>query len=684
MHAVGQSEEGFTAEFREFRASTGMERYPDCLPALNAEAPNIAFGNRSMMDLKSALLQSRLRILASLLNAAVALSLPGCSGIEKAPPQSTSTRSKSSFTLDVPEIMRGTVGSETILRGYQAQTSPGYQPIIARGYGLVVGLNGTGSHNMAPRLRQYMLQEASRNGVGNPKFGEQIGELSPEKLLDSADTAVVIVEAVVPQGAPKGTRFDVRVFAEPTTDTRSLEGGTLWTTMLRPGNLSMGGKQATELARASGPVFINPFAPNGAEAAGIVETSGRVLNGGEILKDMPLKLQLANPSHARAEVLVMAINTRFPIEPGQSQNTARGESDEQIEITIPPSWHDRTEEFIKVMMHTTIAQSNPEAAATYVKRTMLANPSGNAEPATYRWQALGPRVIPVIKDLYDHPEEFPRLAALRAGARLDDGSVIPHVIDMAEHGSSINRLQAVILLEDMRSNPQIDMCLRKLLNSDDVELRLRAYEALVERNDPFLDRYIVDGKFVLDVVRSDKPMMYITQLGQPRIAIFGPKLELDRPLTVSIWNNQLMLKSDVDETDVEVYYRAPSQNEGVVLHAKPGLTDFVQFLAHKTTIEQPEPGLNLSYGETVGALYQIWRGRHINADFKMEQDRILAAIRRLQVEGEGLEADRPELSEDSTNAAPPTSDLGRLEEAPPVSVPSNSTKSLPQGSPQPK
>lgn len=636
-----------------------------------------------MTPLKSFLLRSCLRCASLALGLAAILSLPGCSDIEKAPPQSTSTRSKVSFTLDVPEIMRGTVGSETIIRGYQAQTSPGYRPVIARGYGLVVGLNGTGSRNMPPQLRQYMLQEASRNGVGNPKYGQEINELSPEKLLDSTNTAVVIVEAVVPQGAPAGTRFDVRVSAAPSSDTTSLEGGILWTTLLRPGTLSMGGKQATELAKASGPVFINPFAPNGAEAAGIVETSGRVLNGGEVLKDLPLKLQLANPSHARAEVLTMAINTRFPIEPGQSQNTARGESDEQLEITIPPSWHDNTEEFVKLLMHTTIAQTNPESAATFVKRTMLLNPSGNAEPATYRWQALGPRVIPIIKDLYDHPEEYPRLAALRAGAKLDDGSVIPHVIDMAEHGSSINRLQAVLLLEGMRPNPQIDVCLRKLLNEDDVELRLRAYEALVERNDPFLDRYVIAGKFVLDVVESNKPLMYITQLGQPRIAIFGPKLELDQPLTFSIWNNQLMLKRDVAETDVEVYYRPENEESGVILRSKADLTDFVMFLAHKTTIESPEPGLNLSYGKTVGALYQIWRGRHINADFKMEQDRILAAIRRLQMEGDGLEADRPEFSEEPDDGAVPQSDLGLLEAAP-VSVPANTTRSLPQGSQPPK
>ena len=617
--------------------------------------------------------------------AAVLICVAGCSGVEKAPPQPTSSRVSRSFELDVPEIMRGTVGSETILRGYQAVTSPGYRPLIARGYGLVVGLQGTGSRQIPPQLRQYMLQEAARNGIGNVRYGETIGELTPEQLIDSPNTAVVVVEAIVPQGAPKGTQFDVRVSAAPgTTEQVSLEGGILWTTLLRPGPLAMGGRQATELAHARGPIFLNPFAESGIVGSdGINKSAGRVLNGGETTEDMPLKLSLANPSHARAQVLVTAINTRFPEEPGQRQTTARGESDESIEITVPPSWHGATEDFVKVLMHSTIAVGNPEGAAMFVKRTLMSSPAASAEAASWRWQAMGPKVLPIIKDLYDHAEELPRLAALRAGAKLDDGVVIPHLIDMAEQGSALNRLQAVDLLEGMRSNPSIDGCLRRMLNDEDVELRLRAYEALVLRNDPFMDRFNVDGKFVLDVVKSDRPLIYITQVGEPRIAVFGDALELQRPLTLSTWANRLMIKADAADRDVEVYYRDTGDTEGVILRSKPAIPDFVRFLAHRTTIEEPEPGLDLSYGQTVGALHDIWTQKRIDADFKLQQDRILAAIRRIQTEGEEIE-ERPELSGGAADAAAgaPASDIGRLSEAP-VAMPTNNPQNLPRTGQQP-
>jgi hypothetical protein len=584
--------------------------------------------------------------LCCVLAAVMTMALPGCSGIEKAPPQPISTRAeRPKVQIDVPEILRGTIGSEVVVRGYAPETSSGYRPVIARGYGLVVGLDGTGSRDIAPPLRAYMLAEAARGGFGSERFGDDVRSMTPEELINSPNTAIVIVEGVVPQGAPAGTRFDVRVYAVPGSDTFSLENGTLYTTLLRPGPLAAGGRQGFELASANGPVFVNPFVEPGATGGdAVMRNAGRVLNGGVVTKDMPLKLDLINPSHARAAVLQNAINTLFPQERGQRQPTARGESDTSIDLTVPPSWGDRTEEFMDLLMHSTIAQANPEGVAMSVKRALLANPAYNVKAAALRWQALGPRALPIIRELYDHPEELPRIAALRAGAELDDGLVIPPLLAMAETGSISSRLTAIDLLQDMRTNPQIDSVLRKFLDDSDVEIRLHAYEALVKRGDPFMDRTVVDGKFVLDVVKSSQPLIYVTEMGQPRIAVFGEALELKRPLTVSAWSNRLMIKGDLDDPLVDVMYRANTTDPGVILRTPADLKSFIKFLGHQTNVNDPSPGIDLTYTETVGALYQVWHDKRIAADFKLEQDRILAAIMRVQTEDEADVSERPEVS----------------------------------------
>jgi hypothetical protein len=157
---------------------------------------------------------------------------------------------------------------------------------------------------------------------------------------------------------------------------------------------------------------------------------------------MPLKLRLANPSHVRAANLQTSINAQFTQEPGQPDPTARGEDDQSISITVPPSYRDRPDEFIKLLQHTTIRLSDPESVASSVRRVVISDPA-TAEAAAWRWQALGQRVVPIIRTMYDYPEELPRMAALRAGAALDDALVVPNLIELATTASTDTRLDAI-------------------------------------------------------------------------------------------------------------------------------------------------------------------------------------------------------------------------------------------------
>ena len=595
--------------------------------------------------------------------------LAGCSGIEKAPPRPTSTAADRSIPLDVPQVMRGTVASEAILIGYQ--------PVVVRGYGLIVGLNDTGSRELPPTVRAHMVQEMSRRGIGEESKG--FGDLKPEAMLDSPDTAVVIVEATVPPGAAKGSRFDVRVYADPRTGATSLEGGRLYTAELRPVMEGeqlppTGSRQSAALASARGPVFINPFVEPGAtELDTIDRRSGRVLNGGVVTKSIPIKLRLANPSHVRASILQSAINSRFPQERGQSAPTARGESDESIELTVPPSFVGREEEFVDLVKHTTISQAMTEAAAMSVRRSLEANPAF-ARAASWRWYAMGERALPTIVDLYTYPEELPRAAALRAGAYLNDARVVPHLIEMSKSASMDWRLEAITLLGEMQMNPRIDLALRELLDDESTEIRLTAYESLAKRRDPMIVRIPVAGSFFIDIVESQKPMVYITQTGEPRIVLFGSGVDIDRPATLTAWSNRFMLKADSSDEKVEVYYRDEDADRGIVHLVEPRLPDFIAFLGHKTTPEEPQAGLGFTYAQTVGAIHQIWRKGLIHADFKAEQDRILAAI--LDTQRDMDVAARPEFAMEDLEApigATPSANLSDLQRVTP-SVPRPGTR----------
>ncbi|HAW95415.1 MAG TPA: hypothetical protein DCX60_03980, partial [Phycisphaerales bacterium] len=282
------------------------------------------------MDTSAKRAMSNPRRMIQLMVGAMTLCLVGCQSLvlERAARDTKSERlSKPNFELEVDPIMRGTVASEGVFTGYE--------PTVVRGYGLVVGLSGTGSRIVPAQVRSLMLAEMTRRGVGDPQNGWN--GVTPERMLDSEDTAIVVVEGVIPPGAPKDTKFDVRVFALPGSTTSSLEGGRLYTTELRPGPLTTGSRQAFSLAKAKGPIFINPFVEPGTSTTSAINAlSGRILEGGSTQKNMPVKLRMATTSHARAATVQQAINSNFPREPGQKDETARGESGDSIAITVPP------------------------------------------------------------------------------------------------------------------------------------------------------------------------------------------------------------------------------------------------------------------------------------------------------------------------------------------------------------
>lgn len=541
--------------------------------------------------------------------------------------------------VDVDPIMRGTVAADTGLVGFD--------PVVVRGYGIVVGLRGTGSRQMPADVRAFLIQELAKRGFGSGNPGAP--PMSPQQLLNSMDTAVVVVEGVIPPGAPKGSTFDVRVYAAPGTSSSSLEGGNLMVADLRPGLLFTGSRQPFPLAEAAGPIVINPFAePNSLQKDSINRTTGRVLDGGKMQKDLPLKLRLYTPSHSRAETIQNSLNSLFPREPRQRDETAHGRTGDTIDLTIPPSYWKRTSEFAELIRHAPMNIENPEQTAMAIRRALLANP-GAAGAASWRWQALGKKSLSMIEDLYNYPEEQPRFAALDAGSKLDDMLAVPHLLDMARTSPSIvNRTQSIRLLGRMGTNAEIDLGLRELLDDSDVDVRLAAFEALDKRGDIGITSIEIGRKFTLLICPSRYPMIYVTQSGKPRIVVFDEALQVKRPMTLVTWERRMIMKADEGDDLLQVFYRERPEVAAIIDRVKPGMLDFISFLGRKPTSQRPEVGLNLSYSETISLLHELWRQKYLVCDFRAEQDRVLSDI--LQTDKPDKER-RPEFDTDESDPA---------------------------------
>ncbi|MCK4873852.1 MAG: flagellar basal body P-ring protein FlgI [Phycisphaerales bacterium] len=518
---------------------------------------------------------------------------------------------------DLPAVLRGTIGAEASIGEHR--------PLLVSGFGIVVGLRGTGSSDVPIPVREQIEREAALHGFGQESAG--LAGITPSRLLNDPNTAVVIVQGVIPAGAQAGYLFDLSVITLRGTSTTSLENGRLYTTQLRPGVPTAGRAQQTAIAKGGGPVFLNPFAePGQLGEQSLGQLAGRILSGGVVTKGRPLDIILDNPSHSRARAIVDAINRRFPRPFGQIDETARGINDETIRLTIPPAWGDRPEEFIQILLHSRIDQRFPQQFAVRYADALREQP-GLAGDLSWCLQAIGPHSKGAIKTLYDYPEIQPRLAALRAGARLGDPLVAPHLIELAQTGPAALRDDAIRLLAELPGpNPGVHHALHDLLNDDDVNIRIAAYETLAERADWSITRSTVGRKFHLDRVQAEKPMVYVSLQKQPRIVVFGD-VQINRPLFLRTWSDRLMLSAETPQSPLRLFYRSlDGGGEPVTLDVAPELPQFIRLLAHESTIEYPAPGLELSYSETIGALYGIWKEGGLSGDFVGEQDRLTSAL----------------------------------------------------------
>ncbi|HZF77304.1 MAG TPA: flagellar basal body P-ring protein FlgI [Acetobacteraceae bacterium] len=169
------------------------------------------------------------------------------------------------------------------------------------GYGLVVGLNGTGDRlRSAVFTRQSLIGMLERLGVNTR---------DQERQLETRNVAAVMVTANLPAFGRSGSRIDVSVAA--LGDATNLTGGTLVVTPLL-------GADGEVYAVAQGTVATGAIAARGAASSVTrgVPTAGRIANGGIIEREVPytfagrqtIRLLLRNPDLTTARRIATAIN----------------------------------------------------------------------------------------------------------------------------------------------------------------------------------------------------------------------------------------------------------------------------------------------------------------------------------------------------------------------------------------
>jgi flagellar P-ring protein FlgI len=169
-------------------------------------------------------------------------------------------------------------------------------PLI--GYGMVVGLNGTGDRRQTVFTMQTLASMLQRMGVQIPAGTARVNNI-----------AAVFVTANLPPFARPGTRLDITVSS--IGDAKSLEGGLLLLTPLH-------GADGQVYGAAQGPLTIGGYSAGGTGNTKQVNhpTVGRIPGGGLVERDAALDLRrlsklsllLSEPNFSTAEAVAAAIN----------------------------------------------------------------------------------------------------------------------------------------------------------------------------------------------------------------------------------------------------------------------------------------------------------------------------------------------------------------------------------------
>jgi flagellar P-ring protein FlgI len=206
------------------------------------------------------------------------------------------------------------------------------------GYGLVVGLNGTGDRSQTVFSTQTLSNMLLRSGV----------TIDPDRVRVK-NIAAVMVTATLPPFIRQGNHIDVTVSS--IGDAQNLQGGVLIMTPLQAANGQI-------YVTAQGQVILGGFGAGGSNNR--VQTNhptvGRIPNGGLVEKDVAvdfsgrsqLKLVLSRNDFTTITRAVRAINEV------SGAGVAKAIDGRVIDISVPPDYSSRIIEFISMVENATM------------------------------------------------------------------------------------------------------------------------------------------------------------------------------------------------------------------------------------------------------------------------------------------------------------------------------------------
>ena len=309
-------------------------------------------------------------------------------------------------------------------------TIAGLHPIQIEGVGLITGLDGTGEDPAPSLYRTLLVEEMQKRGIKQPN-----------RLLQSPNTALVLVRAALPPVAQIGDRFDIEVVLPENSQATSLAGGWLLQCSLAeqaivPGRGAVAGHT---LAKSEGPILVS-FAGSDetSKASGLKRgkiLGGAVYTGGLEKKERKLGLYLRNEFRnvRNAKRISDRIGQRFHyFEHGLKKPLAKATTDQHIELKVHPKYKENYIRFIQVIRAITIRETPVEQHARMERLRKRLKIPREAARAALELEAIGTDAIPILKEGLKSPSAEVRFYSADALAYLGDRAGMVELAAAAE------------------------------------------------------------------------------------------------------------------------------------------------------------------------------------------------------------------------------------------------------------
>jgi len=434
------------------------------------------------------------------------------------------------------------------------------------GVALIRGLQGTGADEPPSTYQQILLQDMMRDDNLKRTAKSQIASLN---------TAIGLMETVVPPGARKGDRLDVSIKFLPTSEATSIQNGYVENSDLYQYMATDIIRRGYTLGKVNGYITLDPDLVE--KKSPVAYKQGKIIGGAVVTRSRPVWLELKEDERSAgiAQRLEDVINKRFsytkPGYVGKSKVAEAKSGASRINLEVPEEYRDNVIRYVNVVCAISFYETADELNDRIDRLAQQLLTPETSEFAAVQLEAIGSnnaKVVDAIKRGMESSNDAVRFNSAITSAyfnlRADRSLTAKILAEFARNNTTYRPASLATLGVCMKTSFDVDEELRKLLGADNIETRYGAFRALWTRNP---SDYMIQGENLNDQFSfhslncGGTPYVHITRSERPEIVLFNSDAIFLRGNVDVEANPRLTIRSEDDGIIVKKYEASDGVDE---------------------------------------------------------------------------------------------------------------------------